>query len=304
MKIPTKILHYAKHHPDAALGGVETFARNLRLIFEDVEFVSEGSLDVGRLRDAQTMVICDNHWVTDLPPDMPVIGFQHGVAAEKFKHTRSRRDRDLAIRQARAARRPKTIWVACAQWISKAFDELHGNPADFVVYHHVDLERFDGRRGVVDPKLVLHDARLDHKGKALVARLAGWFPDWKFEALDCAPDDVPARLRTARAFLHLSRYEGNSLVCNEAMAMNLPCLLTNTGVMRDEGGPSDAWVVDREAVFADRGYLRRQVAAFLHSLDERTYTPRDWIVEHASVDAARNRWAGIVECWEKHAHIP
>ena len=44
---------------------------------------------------------------------------------------------------------------------------------------------------------------------------------------------MPDRFRQGAAFLHLSRYEGNSIVCNEAMAMDLPCLFTRVGLMRD-----------------------------------------------------------------------
>ena len=59
--------------------------------------------------------------------------------------------------------------------------------------------------------------------------LARAFPAWRFEPLACAPSEVADRMRKAAAFLHLSRYEGNSMVCAEAMAMNLPCLFTAWG---------------------------------------------------------------------------
>ena len=103
-KIQAKVVHYSKHDPEKHPGGVETFARNLRLVFEDVEFMFDGSLDVDRVRDEQIMVVCDNHWVTDWPLDIPVIGFQHGVAAVRYRQTGSRRDHDMAIRQARQQR--------------------------------------------------------------------------------------------------------------------------------------------------------------------------------------------------------
>ena len=70
-KIPAKIVHYSQHDPDKRRGGVERFARNLRLIFEDVEFMFAGAIDVDRIRSEKAMVICDNHWVADWPPDMP-----------------------------------------------------------------------------------------------------------------------------------------------------------------------------------------------------------------------------------------
>ena len=84
-------------------------------------------------------------------------------------------------------------------------------------------------------------------------------PEWRFETLNCKPEDVPDRMREAAAFLHLSRYEGNSIVCNEAMAMNLPCLFTKVGLMND-GEPLDVSIVESEAVYGKKDHwLRRSV---------------------------------------------
>ncbi len=296
-KVSAKVVHYSKNDPETHRGGVEAFARNLRLIFDHVEFMYEGSMDPDRVRAENLMVVCDNHWVTDWPTDIPVVGFQHGVAAVKYEQTGNWSDRKLAKRQAAAAARPNTIWVACAQWISKTFDQLHETPADFVIYHQVDLDRFDGEHRNTDPRLVLHDARGKHKGEAIVAELTRQFGGWKFEPLQCEPQDVPDRMRSARAFLHLSRYEGNSIVCNEAMAMNLPCFVTDVGLMNDEDRPKDVWIVQRDAAFSDRKYLERELAEFLRSLDERTYDPRSWVLANAHIEVARHKWSQVVERW-------
>jgi glycosyltransferase involved in cell wall biosynthesis len=187
--------------------------------------------------------------------------------------------------------------VACAQWISRTFAELHGNGARHVVYHQVDLDRFDGERRDIDPTLVLHDARTEPKGQALVQRLQAAFPQWKLEPLACTPQEVPDRMRRARAFVHLSRYEGNSIVCNEAMAMDLPCLFTRVGLMQDEGGPGEVEVIDAERAFADPAWLALRLGAFLAGLDEREVHPRRWVLEHAHLDVARASWKRVVEDW-------
>jgi len=296
-RLPLTIVHYGANDPETHRGGVESFARNLRLVFEQVELWHPKVLDVERVRRDRLMVVCDNHWVLDWPDDLPVVGFQHGVAAVKRTHTRTWKDRGLARRQARAAKRPHTIWVACAQWIARTFGELHGNPADVVIRHPVDLSRFDGRRDDVDPRLLLHDARGEHKGERLVAELARRFPQWKLEPLACAPAEVPDRMRRARGFLHLSRYEGNSIVCNEAMAMDLPCMFTRVGLMQDAAAPRDVHVVDPVRAFGDPDYLAGELAAFTASLETRAYHPRTWVLEHASIELARTRWADVVARW-------
>jgi glycosyltransferase involved in cell wall biosynthesis len=297
-KVPVAVVHYGKNDPETHRGGVEAFARNLRLVFEDVAFMHPETLHVARVRDEGRMVICDNQWVVDWPDDVPVVGFQHGVAAVKARATGNRVDRKLAKAQARAARRPNTIWVACAQWIARTFGELHGNAAQFVIHHQVDLDRFDGRRDDVDARLVLHDARGKHKGEALMAGLVERFKGWKLEPLACPPEAVPDRMRRARAFVHLSRYEGNSIVCNEAMAMNLPLFATRVGLMQDDDRPRDVWLVDPDRAFSDRRYLDAELAGFLQSLDTRAWEPRAWILEHAHIDVARKHWNQVRLAWE------
>lgn len=296
-KVAARVVHYGANDPQTYRGGVESFARNLRLIFDEVSFMWEGHLDVERVRREKLLVICDNHWATDWPQDIPVVGFQHGVAAVKSSTTGNRTGRKMAKRQAKAAKRDNTVWVACAQWIASTFAALHGNGAHHVIYHQVDLERFDGLRRDTDPKLILHDARGAHKGEAEVAALTRRFPDWKLEPLACEPSEVPDRMRRAAAFLHMSRYEGNSIVVNEALAMDLPCFVTKVGLMKDEARPDDVYIVDPEKAFADADYLDREFAAFLRSLSTRTYNPRAWTLANAHIDVAREKWRAVVEQW-------
>lgn len=293
-RIARTIVHYAAHDPRHAAGGVEAFARGLALCFEDVVFMTPGTRDEARVRRERLLVVCDNHHVLDWAPDVPVIGFQHGVAAHKALVTHSLTDVALALRQRRAARRPRTLWVACARWIAEAFQRLHGNGASHIVYHPVDLLRFDGRLQNTGSRLVLHDARSPHKGSRLFPRLGRAFPELRFEPLACRSEQVPDRLRQARAFFHLSRYEGNSLVCNEAMAMNLPCLFTRVGLFRDHGQDFDACIVAPRRVFGPPSRLIRTVADFLESLERRTYRPRTFCEEQASAEPARAAWRRIV----------
>jgi glycosyltransferase involved in cell wall biosynthesis len=131
-----------------------------------------------------------------------------------------------------------------------------------------------------------------------MAGLVERFKGWRLEPLACAPEEVPDRMRRARAFVHLSRYEGNSIVCNEAMAMDLPLFATRVGLMQDDDRPRDVYLVDPERAFGDRRFLDAELAAFLHSLETRTYHPRAWVLEHASLDVARQRWNEVRLAWE------
>lgn len=294
-RIPLTVVHYGRTDPRVTTGGVETFARNLGLAFREVLFMTPSSRDVELVRRRRIPVICDNHTVLDWPDDVPLIGFQHGVAARKVLVTRSRGDLELAWLQRRAARRRRTLWVACAEWISNTFARLHGNRASRVVYHPVDLDRFDGKLGNQGSRLVLHDARSPHKGSRQLSRLSAALPEWRFEPLSCRPEEVPDRMRSARAFVHLSRYEGNSIVCNEAMAMDLPCLFTRVGLMLDSRWSFDVRVISPRVAFRAPRRLVRHVEEFLDTLEHRTYHPRKWALEHASHEANLASWSAVMD---------
>jgi len=297
--IPRAVVHYSLHDPRTHTGGVETFARNLELVFERVHFMTPKSLDLNRIRSERLPVLCDNHWVLDWPDEIPVVGFQHGVAARKMLVSPSSKNWTMAKRQRRAAKRRNTLWVACAKWIGRSFARLHGNAAQHVLYHAVDLEAFDGLREGEASRLILHDGRSRNKGSRLWPTLQEAFPQWHFEALSCSPDQVPDRMRSARAFVHLSRYEGNSIVCNEAMAMNLPCLFTRVGLMLDAPPDLDVATLSPRRAFGRPRGLVRSVGSFLESLDARSYAPRRWVETYASLDRYRAGWRDVMADFDR-----
>jgi len=293
-KVPVRVVHHGRRRPDDRPGGVEAFARALQLVFADVVFTWSGSPDLPALVRDRAIVVCDNDTVLDWPDHMPLVGFQHGVAAEKARVTRTWTDTRLAFRQSRAARRDRTVWVACARWIADAFRPLHPGAPQHVVRHFVDPERFDGVRTAAGSRLVLHDARTLHKGAKRIARLAAAFPEWRFEPLACAHEEVTDRMREAAAFVHLSRYEGNSIVCNEAMAMDLPCLFTNVGLLRDRDLEIDVHRVGERAIVRDPQLLVAEAGTFLASLATRRFAPRSYVLAHAMPAHARRSWAAVV----------
>lgn len=296
-RIPRTVVHYSKHDPLHHVGGVETFGRNLRLVFEEVEYMTPQNRDFGRVERERLPIVCDNHWVRDVPKGVPAIAFQHGVAAVKKRVTKRLDDYRVAWRQRRAARRKKTIWVSNSEWVSRRFREMYGN-GGHVIYYQVDLERFDGRLDNEGSRLILHDGRSENKGKKLMETIAEAFPDWQFEPLNCRPSDVPDRMRRARAFMHLSKYEGNSVVCNEAMAHNLPCFFTRVGLFNDEDRPTEVCLIEPEVAYGNRDALVAKTGEFLRSLDTVTYRPRAWVEAHASRAECIRRWRRVIEAFD------
>jgi glycosyltransferase involved in cell wall biosynthesis len=296
-RIPLRVVHHSRHDPRDRAGGVETFARRLGEIFEQVETTWTGHRHVPALARDGAIVICDNDTALDWPRDLPLIAFQHGVAWQKVRATGAVTDARLAFRQWRAAARARTVWVACAHWIADAFAPLHPFAPQHVVYHHVDTRKFDGRLDNVGSRLVLHDARTVHKGSRVVEQLAAALPAWQFEPLACAPDAVADRLRRAAAFIHLSRYEGNSIVCVEAMAMDLPCILTDVGLARDAMAGHvqlDVGLIGATLAHGDTAHTAREVGRLLDVMREHPPSPRHFVQAHASVETARARWRHVL----------
>ncbi len=297
--LPLRVVHYGRRDPRGSAGGVEAFARRLTQVFEQVEFAWPGSGSVDALVRDRAIVICDNHTALDWPRDYPLVAFQHGVAWQKAWLTRTLTDARMAARQLLAARRPRTVWVACAHWIARAFGRLHPGAPQHVVFHYVEPERFDGRRDAAGSTLVLHDARSPHKGQRQIELLQRALPQWRFEPLACKPDEVADRMRKAAAFVHLSRYEGNSIVCNEAMAMDLPCIFTDVGLARDAKlglVELDVALLDATRTFADDDYLVASVGSELAALPgSPPRSPRGFMLQHATPQAARVAWAAAIE---------
>jgi hypothetical protein len=298
--LPLPVIHYSRDDPRTTVGGVQRFARNLERIFAEVRYLTPDSPGREQAARSGIPIICDNQLVRDWPEEVPVIGFQHGVAAVKFQATRSLGHWRLWRAQRRAANRPNTLWVACARWVAQASGQLYGNRAEHVIYYPVDTDRFDGRRNP-EPRLLLHDARTENKGSRLIPRLQRAFPDWRFEPLGVQPEQVPERMRRGAAFLHLSRYEGNSLVCNEAMAMDLPCLMSRVGLFREGNGegPTEVWTVEPGLLRGRITRLESELRRFLASLGQRRYHPREWILEHATLAHAERGWREVMLDYQK-----
>ena len=289
-KIPVSIIHYNKEDPLTTTGGVQSFAKGLTQIFKSVKYMTPNNLDVKYILNNQVPVICDNQMVSDIPNDIPVIGFQHGVGAVKYEVTRSSGHRRLKRAQEKASKRPNTIWVACADWIASKFEKIYGNKTNYVIYHHINTDLFDGNLENENSRLILHDARTVHKGSNLLPVIEKAFPDWEFQPLNCKPEDVPNRMRSARAFIHLSHYEGNSIVCNEAMAMDLPCMFTRVGLMQDANRPQDIYLIDTDKAYKDRDGLIKETGIFLETLHNKNYNPRSWVLNNAIPLISHKKW--------------
>ena len=92
--------------------------------------------------------------------------------------------------------------------------------------------------------------------------------------------------------------ERNSIVCNEAMAMDLPCIFTDVGLARDAKRGQvelDVALLDAKRCFESTAYLVEQVGQQLATLGRVRRSPRRFMLEHATPAAARERWRAVIE---------
>ena len=62
--LPFTVVHYSKQDPLTTVGGVQTFARNLRRIFADVRFMTPRTAGKAAVMRQRLPVISDNQCVT------------------------------------------------------------------------------------------------------------------------------------------------------------------------------------------------------------------------------------------------
>ena len=64
-KIPIKVAHYGRFDPRVRTGGVETFARNLQIVFEEVEFLTPEAQNPDAIIASKPPVVWDTQMVSD-----------------------------------------------------------------------------------------------------------------------------------------------------------------------------------------------------------------------------------------------
>ena len=81
--------------------------------------------------------------------------------------------------------------------------------------------------------------------------------------------------------------------------MNLPCLFTRVGLMNDPDGPTVVVLMDVDTAYGRREQLVERMATFLASLDERDWSPRDWVIAHASPERSVEGWRRVMADFEE-----
>ena len=82
------------------------------------------------------------------------------------------------------------------------------------------------------------------------------------------------------------------------MAMNLPCMVTNVGLMKDENRPKEVYLLDLNKTYKsyfgikiiNKMELINQTGLFIKSLNNNHYNPRKWVLENAVASISNKKW--------------
>ena len=183
---------------------------------------------------AEDIVVVTNQDACLIPPEFAVIAVMHGSAAELAERAGPDWAVSMVPLQARAAKRPRTYWVACSDETAHLGNGHMGVMADRVIFGAVDTDAFypTARQTykTTGRPVILHSAIDCNKGIEHIGRLESMLlADYELRRLDTPPATVPDAMRSADMFLCLSVSEGWSLVVAEALATGLVVVSTDVG---------------------------------------------------------------------------
>ena len=219
---------------------------------------------------SQDFIIVAAEDAGQIQADYAVIGVQYTCWAEHGLRCRSKEHLALGRMQSDAAKRGRTLWVACSDWAAYHCRLHAGVRADRIIYGGVDIDTFipserQRTRSTKRP-VVLHHATHVNKGHHLLAglekALGGAF---ELRELRCEPHEVPEAMRQADIWLSLSASSGLPTTVLEAMSCGLIVVGTNVGVL---------WSATRGTPLHDGpflGWLNKEVGAVVFDWQQRDY---------------------------------
>ncbi|HUT97474.1 MAG TPA: hypothetical protein VM054_00185 [bacterium] len=310
------LFHYSRNSRcQGHLGGVEKFAWHLhrclgaRVYAPAADrprlFEQLGRNLVRSRRLDGALVVVDGGYLGALSAESSayaLISLMHGTWAwryhvlEGLPYERLRNRAEVRI-QAAAWKNPRLAVVACADHVAWELTDFMGIKRPVTVIRHgVDTELFHPpmRREPVGKKpVVIHAAADRVKREKLIPLLAELLPEFDFRFLGVKsgrPEDEAEGWRRGDLFLHIAAKEGNSYAMLEAMATDLPAVVTSVGVFAaDDGG------CRRHARVIDPGLPPTDLPAVADAIREawerrREYHPREWILRHATLETFTRDW--------------
>lgn len=285
------IIHYTPtNYEGGSLGGVARFDHELRKVFPDMISILRGRTPLYRINFANSIVITDHSFVTEIPPNAKVIAVHHGMAAEHILRNPEWQGALYVKQQQKMTKRNgKTWFVGISKFTQEAAKVHHDIEDDAVILHAVDTVPIDkAQRGYN----VIGDWRTPSKGKDLIRQLAAECPEFTFNQLSCGKYDKANGYANQNIYLSLSACEGNSYAVMDAIACGIPVVATDVGLF---GGDYDkrlgeiiSWQ-DR----ANVSVVKEQLYNVYNNYDQ--YNPIEWMNETITFDNWKTLWKDFVE---------
>jgi hypothetical protein len=278
-----RIVHFSERSRKRGYpGGVEKFAHYLsQAIGCDVVTPADAPV----LNDPDCLYIADAHWRMKIPSDITVVAFMHGCAIERGYNVWTGWEQ----RKLRSA--PNTHFVCNSLETKTLCRKYYDIDVPDTIYLAVDEDEYYPSTATSNNVVLTASAGKSHKGRRLAREVADLAPDLVVRNLDCPIGSEADWFRGANVFMHLSTHEGFAFSILEAMAANLPIVVTPHGIAYELAQQSIPGVyIVPETRMDDTEFVHEQLRRALAGPSE----TREWVKQHCSYALFRERWQAYI----------
>ena len=237
----SKIIHISSSIVPENLGGVPRFANLLKRAI-GCEVIKTSWVQyyiTKKIINDDTLLIIDGAEASNIISKKNiVISCNHGCWAEFSKRNDTHRF-DNEIRKQQEMWQKRANYIVSMSNTSAHYLQLHhGVKANKIILNGIDLNEFISKEiDITKQKPIVIHAAADkvNKGGDFIKELQSKCTDFDFQYLDAKNlKETSEKYRRGDLFLHLSKYEGDSIAIKEAASSGLPMLVTDVGIFEKD----------------------------------------------------------------------
>lgn len=287
-----RICHISSSKRPPCAGGVAKFAYYLKKAIPELEILYRDEA----LPNKYDIIIADGYAINDFAgrKDTKLISVVHGSIKEFALRTKTENNNIGPIKwQHEAWNKSHITKVAVSESAAHYVSKHHGAKVEVIIPNGVDTSLFVPKHSESVRKPLVIDAANDYNKNAFnrlgeIQKLAK--DSFDFEYLGAAIGEEHIKMVRGDIAIQPSLYEGNSYFLLEAMACDLPVVVSKCGLAEFSLPNTVGEIIDWTAPASDF------VAALNKVWDNYTcYSPREWVLENASFEQFAKKWISLIK---------